>query len=78
MTTAQVAVRLPAEQIQRIDGLVGTSHESRSDVIRRALDLYLYRLECESDARIYEVTPLTETELALGDDPDSWQATPAW
>ncbi len=78
MTTTQVAVRLPTEQIQRIDGLVGTSHESRSDVIRRALDLYLYRLECESDARTYEAMPLTEPELALADDLESWQATPAW
>lgn len=74
MTTVQVAVRLPAEQLARIDRL----GRSRSDVIRRALETYLYRLECERDARAYEEQPLTDAELSLADDPRGWKPTPAW
>jgi Arc/MetJ-type ribon-helix-helix transcriptional regulator len=76
--TVQVAVRLPAEQVEAIDALVGRSHGSRSDVIRRALELYLYRLACERDAQRYAELPLTESELALADDQRGWSATPAW
>lgn len=78
MTTTQVAVRLPDEQIEHIDKLVGSLHASRSDVIRRAVELYLYRLACEHDARAYERQPLTDAELALADDPDAWKDMPAW
>jgi Arc/MetJ-type ribon-helix-helix transcriptional regulator len=78
MTTTQVAVRLPDDQIKRIDRLVGALHASRSDVIRRAVELYLYRLACEHDARAYERQPLTDAELALADDPDAWRGTPSW
>jgi Arc/MetJ-type ribon-helix-helix transcriptional regulator len=78
MTTTQVAVRLPREQVKRVDRLVRTLHTTRSEVIRRALELYLYRLACEHDAREYERVPLTEAELAVSDDPDAWKGTPAW
>ncbi len=78
MTTTQVAVRLPSEQLESIDALVGSSFESRSDVIRRAIEQFLYRHECERDARIYELMPFTDAELALGDDVESWKLTPAW
>ena len=78
MTTTQVAVRLPEDQLERIDRLVGVLHPSRSDVIRRAVDLYLYRLACEHDARAYERNPLSDAELALADDPDQWKGTPSW
>ncbi len=61
-----------------MDRIVGALHTSRSDVIRRALEMYLYRLACEHDARAYERTPLTDAELALTDDPESWEGTPAW
>src|SRR5205085_11258703 len=50
MTTTQIAVRLPSEQLDAIDRLVGQLHASRSDVVRRALELYIYRLACEHDA----------------------------
>jgi Arc/MetJ-type ribon-helix-helix transcriptional regulator len=76
--TIQVAVRLPAEQVAAIDALIGRSHGSRSEVIRRALELYLYRLACEGDAQRYADLPLTDTELALADDERGWSATPAW
>ena len=78
MTTTQLAVRLSREQIRRLDHVVGSLHASRSDVIRRALDLYLYRLECERDARVYERLPLTDEERALADDPTAWKGTPRW
>lgn len=74
--TRQVAVRLPDDQVQAIDALVPGTHPSRSDVIRRAIDLYLYRLACERDAAIYETSPLDDRELALAD--DAWKSTPAW
>jgi Arc/MetJ-type ribon-helix-helix transcriptional regulator len=77
-TTSQVAVRLPDEQIARIDRLVGKVHASRSDVIRRAVELYLYRLACEHDAREYEKDPLSDAELALAQDADAWKGTPSW
>ena len=76
--TTQVAVRLPDDLVARVDELVPTAHPSRSDVIRRAIELYLYRLSCERDAHRYEEVPLTDRELALADDPHGWDFTPAW
>jgi Arc/MetJ-type ribon-helix-helix transcriptional regulator len=76
--TSQVAVRLPVEQVKAIDELVGRGHGSRSEVIRRALELYLYRLACERDAQRYAELPLSEVELSLADDDRGWSATPAW
>ena len=76
--TNQVAVRLPAEQIRAIDDLVERGHGSRSEVIRRAVELYLYRLACERDAQRYAELPLTDIELSLADDDRGWSATPAW
>jgi hypothetical protein len=44
------------------------------------VELYLYRLACERDARIYEEMPLTDDELALAD--ASWRTSaetlPPW
>jgi Arc/MetJ-type ribon-helix-helix transcriptional regulator len=76
--TTQVAVRLPEAHVKAIDDLVKRGHGSRSDVIRRALEIYLYRLACERDVQRYEELPLTEQELALADDERGWEATPAW
>lgn len=78
MTTTQVAVRLPKSQVDRVDELVGSLHESRSEVIRRALELYLYRLECERDARRYEEMPLSDEELAFADDARVQASMPEW
>jgi metal-responsive CopG/Arc/MetJ family transcriptional regulator len=76
--STQVAVRLEKAQLKRLDRVVGALRASRSEVIRRALDVYLYRLECERDARAYEKQPLSDAELALADDPDAWQGAPSW
>jgi Arc/MetJ-type ribon-helix-helix transcriptional regulator len=76
--TTQLAVRLPDELVRRMDDLVPGVHPTRSDAVRRAIELYLYRLDCEEDARRYGQQPLKDSELALADDPDAWSATPAW
>jgi Arc/MetJ-type ribon-helix-helix transcriptional regulator len=75
--TTQLAVRLPDEVIRQLDALVPAAHQSRSEVVRRAIELYLYRLACERDARVYERLPLTDAELSLVDDPNAWRDTPA-
>ena len=53
-------------------------HATLSDVSRRALELYLYRLACERDAAVYERLPLTGAELTLADDLEGWSTTPQW
>lgn len=76
--TTPVTLRVPDDLLAQLDGLVPDRHPSRSDALRRALELYLYRVACERDAEAYERTPLTEAELAVGDDPRDWEATPSW
>ncbi len=76
--TTQIAVRLPDELVERLDALVPATHESRSEAIRRSIELYLYRLACEQDADRYGRVPMTDAELGLADDPASWSGTPAW
>lgn len=78
MTTTQVAIRLTRDQAARLDRAARGLRESRSVVLRRALELYLYRLECEHDARAYERTPLSAAELAFADDAKGWKGTPEW
>ena len=74
----QIAVRLPDEVVVGLDRLAGESGSNRSDVVRRALEAYLYRAACERDAAIYAAQPLTESEVALADDPDGWSTTAPW
>ncbi len=76
--TTQVAIRIPDSQLAAIDAMVPGRHQSRSEVIRRAVELYLYRLACERDADIYDAVPLDQKELALGEDAAAWEATPLW
>jgi Arc/MetJ-type ribon-helix-helix transcriptional regulator len=76
--TSQVAVRLPEELIAKLDELVPDHHSSRSDAVRRAIEVYLYQLACERDAELYERLPLTDAELALADDPTGWASTAPW
>ena len=74
----QIAVRLPEEMLEQLDQVVAAGHGSRSEALRRAIELYLYRLACERDARRYDELPLTDAELALADDPAAWAATSPW
>jgi metal-responsive CopG/Arc/MetJ family transcriptional regulator len=78
METTQIALRLPTKQLKAIDKLAPGVHASRSDLIRRAIELYLYRLACEKDAAIYQAMPLTEEELAFARDPAVWKTWPKW
>lgn len=52
--TTQIAVRLPDELVEYVDGLVGEGAGSRAAVVTRALDLYRQQLRGEQDARILE------------------------
>ena len=76
--TIQIAVRLPEDLVSQLDALVPGAHESRSQAVRRAIEVYLAWLANERDAAIYELLPLTDDELALADSPDAWAGTPAW
>jgi Arc/MetJ-type ribon-helix-helix transcriptional regulator len=76
--TTQIAIRLPDELVSHLDALVPEKHSSRSEAVRRSIELYLYRLDCERDAERYDELPLSDDELALADDPQSWRGTPAW
>ncbi len=50
----QIAVRLPDELVEYIDGLVSQGAGSRATVVSRALNLYQQQLRAEHDARILE------------------------
>jgi metal-responsive CopG/Arc/MetJ family transcriptional regulator len=76
--TVQVAVRLPEDLIASLDALVPSAHQSRSEAIRRAIEVYLAWLANERDAAIYDRLALTDDELAFADSPDAWAGTPAW
>jgi metal-responsive CopG/Arc/MetJ family transcriptional regulator len=73
--TSQVAIRLPDELIAQLDALVPPTHQTRSEAVRRAIELYLYWLACEHDARQYERFPPTDAELSLADDAGSGRWT---
>lgn len=51
---------------------------SALSALRGALDRYRYRRRCVDDAEAYEHVPLTEAELAVGDDQRNWDATQSW
>jgi Arc/MetJ-type ribon-helix-helix transcriptional regulator len=76
--TSQISIRLPVELVKRLDELVPRLHPTRSDAVRRSIELYFYRLACEADAARYADMPLTDEELSLADDPASWRETPVW
>lgn len=46
--------------------------------MRRAIELYLFQLDCERDGQRYAELPLSDAELALADDPRAWDTTPQW
>lgn len=75
--TTQLAIRVSDEQMAAIDRLVPSVHGTRTELIRRAVDLYLYRLACERDAQRYEELPLTDDELSMSA-AANWVSSPAW
>ena len=76
--TTPVTLRVPDDLLAELDALVPSVHPSRSEALRRALELYLYRVACERDAERYSAVPLTDTDVAVGDDLRDWAATPSW
>jgi Arc/MetJ-type ribon-helix-helix transcriptional regulator len=52
--STQIAVRLPDELVEYVDGLVSEGAGSRAAVVARALHLYQQQLRGEQDARILE------------------------
>jgi predicted transcriptional regulator len=76
--TTQLAIRLPDDLIRQLDELVPEKHSTRSEAVRRAIEMYLYRLACERDAEIYERFPLTEEEMAQANSPEVWSTLPPW
>lgn len=52
--STQIAVRLPEELVEYVDGLVRQGAGSRAAVVTRALALYQQQLTAERDARILE------------------------
>jgi Arc/MetJ-type ribon-helix-helix transcriptional regulator len=52
--STQIAIRLPDDLVEYIDGLVGQGAGSRAAVVARALNLYQQQLRGEQDARILE------------------------
>ncbi len=54
--STQIAVRLPEELVEYVDGLVDRGAGSRAAVVTRALKLYQLQLRGEQDARILEET----------------------
>jgi metal-responsive CopG/Arc/MetJ family transcriptional regulator len=76
--TTQLAIRLPDELIRQLDELVPEKHSTRSEAVRRAIEVYLYRLACERDAEIYARFPLTEEEMAQANSPEVLSTLPPW
>ena len=74
----QVDIRLPDKLIRAVDDAAERLHSTRSDLIRRALELYVYRLASEHDAAVYDQLPLTDMELAVAGDSEGWSASPEW
>lgn len=75
---SEAVVSLPDNLIRAVDDMARRLHSTRSELIRRAVELHLYRLASEHDAAVYEQLPLTDMELALAHDPAGWSATPQW
>ncbi len=75
--TTQLAIRVSDEQMAAIDRLVPEVHGTRTELIRRAVELYLYRLECERDSQRYAELPLTADELSISS-AVNWASAPAW
>ena len=54
--TTQIAVRLPDELVDYVDGLVVQGAGSHAAIVARALDRYRQELRAEQDAQILDET----------------------
>ena len=63
MTT--VTIRLADTLVSELDVVAGEIRSTRSGVIRRAVEHYLYGLACERDVSLLDQLPLSMSESAL-------------
>lgn len=61
----QVTVRLADGLVSEIDSVAGEIHSTRSGVIQRAVEHYLYGLACERDVSLLDQLPLSTDESAM-------------
>ena len=61
----QVTLRLADTLVSELDVVAGEISSTRSGVIRRAVEHYLYTLACERDVSLYEQLPLSADEALL-------------
>lgn len=61
----QVTVRLADALVSELDVVAGEIRSTRSGVIRRAVEHYLYGLACERDVSLLDQVPLTASEASL-------------
>lgn len=61
----QVTVRLADGLVSELDEVAGEIRSTRSGVIRRAVEHYLYGLACERDVSLLDQLPLSAGESAL-------------
>ena len=61
----QVTIRLADTLVSELDEVAGEIRSTRSGVIRRAVEHYLYGLACERDVSLYEQQPLSASEAVL-------------
>lgn len=61
----QVTIRLADGLVTELDVVAGEIRSTRSGVIRRALEHYLYGLACERDVSLLDQLPLSVGESAL-------------
>lgn len=63
MTT--ITIRLADTLVSELDVVAGEIRSTRSGVIRRAVEHYLYGLACERDVSLLDQLPLSMSESAL-------------
>ncbi len=61
----QITVRLADGLVSEIDSVAGEIRSTRSGVIRRAVEHYLYGLACERDMSLLDQLPLSVDESAM-------------
>ena len=61
----QVTIRLADGLVSELDVVAGEIRSTRSGVIRRAVEHYLYGLACERDVSLLDQLPLSVDESAL-------------
>lgn len=75
--TEMLSFRTSSEEAAAADRWADQSGVSRSELLREALHRYLVGLASEFDAGLWELAPLSDDELALGEVAD-WGPAEDW